>query len=244
MSFRLRGFLWHLSASLLVAMLSIALVFGVWYPLPLHKALGVINVFMVLLAVDVVLGPLLTLVVCKEGKKSLVFDLAVIVVLQASALVYGIYTVAEGRPVWIVFNGDRFDAVQAYQLRNPYLAKAKPEYQNLSFTGPKWVAARQPEDLEQRNNLTFESVFAGIDIPQRPDLYVPYEQEAPVISSKAQELRELNNYNDPVAVNAVLAKWPDANAFIPLMCRVKPMTVLINRTTAKVIAVVDLNPWQ
>lgn len=121
-SARIKAFAWHLGCSLLIASAALVLVFAVWYPAPLHVALGVTSVFLLVLLVDVVIGPFLTLLVYKQGKKTLLFDMAVIIALQLSALLYGLWTVAEGRPVWLVFNVDRFDLVQpgkADQLCNP-----------------------------------------------------------------------------------------------------------------------------
>jgi len=40
-----------------------------------------------------------TLIIFKAGKKGLVFDLWVIAILQASFLAYGVFTLAESRPV-------------------------------------------------------------------------------------------------------------------------------------------------
>lgn len=244
MNFRLRIFLLHLFASMVLALLSIALVFGLWYPSPLHNAVGVTVVFIILLSVDVVIGPLLTLIVCKKNKKSLKFDLGVIVFLQLVAFSYGFYAVAQGRPVWIVFNIDRFDLVQAYQVNNEYRQKALSEYQELTLSGPKVVAARKPVDLESQNTLIFESMFAGVDIPVRPDLYIPYTEERANVKATARSLAELKSYNGIDRVNKVLVEWPLADAYLPMMSRAKPMTVLLKKETAEIIAIVDLNPWQ
>lgn len=242
MSFRLRGFLWHLSASVLLALLSIMVVFYFWYPSPLHLAVGVTSIFLILLTVDVIMGPLLTLLVCKEGKKTLKFDLTIIVLLQLSAFGYGLYTVAQGRPVWLVFNVDRFDLVQAYQVVDSYRAVAKPEYKNFSLLGPKVVAARKPLDVEAQNTLIFESM-GGVDMPVRPDLYVPYEDELELVRLKALPLINLKKYNSQDQVDNVLDDWPDADAFLPMMSNVRPMTVLIKRDTGSILAIVPLNPW-
>jgi len=242
MSFRLRGFFLHLSVSMILALLSIILVFVIWYPSPLYLAVGVTTIFLILLGVDVILGPLLTLLVCKEGKKSLKFDLAVIVFLQLSAFAYGMYTVAQGRPVWIVFNIDRFDLVQAYQVANSYRSDAKPEYRKFSLLGPRIVAARRPLDVEAQNTLIFESL-EGIDIPVRPDLYLPYADDFENVKAAALPLASLSKYNRPDDVNKILAEWPDADAFLPMMTKVRPMTVLIKKETGSILAIVPLIPW-
>lgn len=71
MSKRLKFFLGHLSISLLVALLVIGLMFFVWYPSPLATAVGVTHIFLMLLAIDVVIGPILGVLIYKEGKKVL-----------------------------------------------------------------------------------------------------------------------------------------------------------------------------
>ncbi|MEG0771590.1 MAG: type IV pilin accessory protein, partial [Clostridia bacterium] len=108
MTSRINFFLGHLFISVLIALITIYVVFLLWYPSPLAQAVGVTHIFLMLLAIDVVIGPILGLLVYKEGKKSLKFDLIVIILLQLSALCYGIYSIEQGRPVWLVYNVDRF----------------------------------------------------------------------------------------------------------------------------------------
>lgn len=43
-------------------------------------------------------------------------DLTVIAVLQLGALSYGLWTVAEGRPAWLVFAVDRFELVRVLDI--------------------------------------------------------------------------------------------------------------------------------
>lgn len=243
MSFRVRCFLVHVSISLVLALSSVFVVFYLWYPAPIHKAVGATDIFLLLLVVDVVLGPLLTFVLAVEGKKYLKLDFIAVALLQISAFGYGIYTVAEGRAVWLVFNIDRFDLVQAYQVNEKYRQAAKPEYRLLSWTGPKLVSARQPEEAGAHTQLIFESVKDGVDLPQRPDLYAAYENEKKNISASARELPELIRFNTKDEITNILGKWPDADAYLPMMSRVQPMVVLIDKNTAKVIAVVELSPW-
>ena len=95
---KIRAFGLHALLSTFAATLGILVVFGLWYPPPLNTASGVTRIFLIVLAVDVVLGPLLTFVVFKRGKKTLKFDLAIIATLQIAALCYGMWTVAQGRP--------------------------------------------------------------------------------------------------------------------------------------------------
>lgn len=242
MSLRLRFFLTHLTASIIVALLGVLLVFGLWYPAPLHQAVGVADIFLLLLLVDVLLGPLLTLIVFKPGKPSLVFDLTVIVCLQLAALLYGFSALAEGRPVWLVFSVDRFDLIRGVDIDEQKLEGASEPYRATSWLGPRWVAAVIPENFAQRNAVVFEAV-GGLDISQRPDLYQPLVNVASAMRNKSHHLGELRSYNSAEAVARALARWPQADAWLPLKASVKAQVVLIDKKAAKVVAVVDLAPW-
>src|SRR4029078_12975478 len=98
----------HLSISLLIGLIVGALLFGVWYPPPYFHAAGADQLVLLLVSVDIVLGPLLTLVVFKSGKWGLKFDLTLIAVMQTIALVYGLSVVLRSRPVFLVAAVDRF----------------------------------------------------------------------------------------------------------------------------------------
>lgn len=241
---RVRAFFIHLIASGGMAICALMTVFLIWYPNPLAHAVGVAAITVVLLGVDIVIGPVLTLVVYKPNKPSLKFDLSVIVALQLAAFSYGLWILAEGRPVWAVFSVDQFELVQSYQVDHRKIGQARPEYQSLSWFGPQWVAARRAATPEEKGAILMESLLAGVDIAQRPEQYVPLTEQAEEMRKHAKPLDELKQFNAVERVQSELKPWPEANAYLPMMARIKPMTVLINTESAKVVAVVDLNPWQ
>lgn len=234
---------YHLGSSIVVGTIIGIIVFGIWYPAPLATAIGVLSIFTMLIVIDVVIGPLLTFLVYKEGKRSLKFDLSVIISVQIAALFYGVFTISQGRPVWIVFNVDRFDIVQSYEISPEYLLKAKEEFSGHNWFGPKWVAATKSSDNEVNSDLLFESLSGGADLPQRPDLYVPYEQELSSVSMKAIPVDELKKFNSSHDVDRVLRLYPQADSYLPLVSKKQHMVVLIQKNTAEVIAVVALTPW-
>ncbi len=243
MSSRFQTFLIHLAISALIALAVIGLVFFIWYPAPLHTAVGVTQIFLILLAVDVVLGPLLTLLVYKVGKKTLVMDLTVIVVLQLGALSYGLWTVAEGRPAWLVFAVDRFELVRVLDIDERKLDQADLAYRQSSLLGPHWVAASNPSDSDERNDLVMESVFGGADLAQRPNLYQPLNAQANAIQQRVLELSKLSEFNDIESVSTLLAVHPRADAWLPLRANNQDMVVLMHKASAEVVAIVDLRPW-
>lgn len=240
---KIKAFLVHLSISVFIACCMMVVVYGVWNPAPLHKATGITHIFLLILGIDIVLGPILTFIVYKKGKKTLVFDLIVIALIQASALIYGVYQAYEGRPVWIAYNVDRFDLIRANEIDIRKISEAKPEYQHTGIMGVKYVAALIPEDKEKAQTLMFDEIATGIAPSQRPELFSPIENAKSLIQKRALELVELNKYNEKNIVDEILAKYPKANSWVPLKANTMDMAVLLNKDTAEVIAIVDLRPW-
>jgi len=242
MKARFLAFAIHFAGSVTMGLLAIALVFFVWYPGPLATGTGVTTIFFLVLAVDVILGPALTFVVYKKGKKSLRFDLACILILQLAAFGYGIWTVSSGRPLWLVFSVDRFKIVLDSETDDRYLSKAKPEYQHAPWFGPRWVSTHDPEDERQRKQLALEVSSGGLGFARRPDLYQPLALASAQIQLKALPLDDLKHFNPTANVDGVLARWPTSDAWLPMKSVPEPMVVLLRKETAEVVAVVDLRP--
>lgn len=244
MNIRIKAFIIHFSISILIAIAIIGLVFYIWYPAPLHTAVGVTKIFLILLAVDVILGPLLTLLVYKAGKKTLVMDLTVIALLQLFALSYGLWAVAEGRPGWLVFANDRFDLVRVLNIDERNLDQADLQYRNPSYLGPQWVAAGNPSDSDEHSNILMESLLSGVDITQRPNLYQQLDSHKIAIQKQLLKLEDLPKINSAESISDALNKYPSADAWLPLRANNQDMVVLMHRETATVVAVVDLRPWE
>src|SRR5688572_23160036 len=100
---RYKASLTHFGISLAVAGLVYLAVRYLWYPGPLFEIAGGLELLLIIISVDVTLGPLITLIIFKPGKWGLKFDLTVIGILQVAALIYGLHAIAESRPVFITF---------------------------------------------------------------------------------------------------------------------------------------------
>lgn len=240
---RVRFFLWHFFISICISLISLFWVFNAWYPGPLAKATNVTYIFLMLLAIDIILGPILGFVVYNEKKKTLKFDLAVIFLLQLSALAYGVYSISQARPVWIVYNVDRFELVRKNELIEDNIQQAQLQFQQPSWFKPEYAATEFAKNTQQRNDDMFAEIMGGISIAQRPERYVDFAQAKEQIQKRAQNLDLLNQYNDKINVEKILSKYPKATAFVPLKANAVDMTVLINHQ-GEVVKIVDLRPWQ
>lgn len=174
---RARAGLVHLLLSAGVAALAAALVFLLWYPGPFRLMSGGRDLFLLVVGVDIVLGPLLTFVVfdLSKGWPHLRRDLAVIGAIQLAGLGYGLHTVFIVRPVAAVFEVDRFRVVTANNVHEVELPQALPAYRELPLTGPWLLSARPAQAGEERNEALFMALD-GVDTGQRPIFWRPYEE--------------------------------------------------------------------
>ncbi len=235
----------HLVISLLIALVCSVLVFYVWNPYPLYLSTSIIKIFFLMLIIDLIVGPILTFIVYKKGKRTLIFDLIVIAALQLVALGYGLHTIFQGRPGWIVYNIDRFELIRVNDITTQHLKGAKKKYQSPRLLGVTYVNAKIPlENLVVRNQILFEELNLGISPAQRPDLYLPITTAIPDIKKHAQNLEQLKQYNDKAKVEKILNEYPLANAYLPLKTSGIDMTVLVNREKGEVVKIVDLRPWK
>src|SRR5512135_2529347 len=147
----------HLALSALIAATAFGLIIALWYPGAYFEAMGGRELLIILVSVDVCIGPLLTLVVFNPAKKELRRDLAIIAAIQLAALAYGAWVTFGARPVYLVFAKDHFDVVAANELDPADLDQARPEYRSLSLTGPRMIGVRMPDDPTER-----QAVMAGL----------------------------------------------------------------------------------
>lgn len=238
----------HLSISACIAAIAAGLIFGLWYPPAYRTAAGADQLVLLLIGVDVTLGPLLTLVVYKAGKWGLRFDLAMIALFQCAAFLYGMSVVTRARPAFVVAAIDRFVLVPANDLDAADLAKGgKPEFRSLSWTGPRLVGVQMPTDAKTRTDLLF-SGLAGKDIEKYPEYYVDYPSVATDLLTHAKPVDDLIRKHpqsrDTIEAfladhhhNAIEAVW------LPVRGPRADLTMLLDRTTGTPLGALPLDPW-
>src|SRR5690606_10671717 len=119
---------------------------------------------------------LLGWLVYKDGKKTLKFDLAVIIIIQIAAFCYGLFAIEQGRPAWLVFHADRFELLRKNDLILENIDQAHPQFQQVSWIGPQFVAVKSATSTEQRQDDMFTEELGGISVAQQPERYVELTQ--------------------------------------------------------------------
>ena len=224
----------HFLISAVVAGLAAALVFGLWYPGAYRLLAGGRALFLLLIGVDVVLGPVLTFAVfdLKKGWPHLRRDLAVIGLIQLSALGYGLHAVYAARPVAVVFEVDRFRVIAANQVQISELGKAPVEYRHLPLTGPLLLGTRQARAGAERDESLAMGI-EGVDLAQRPLFWQPYAAStadalthsrplALLLSKYPAHAAELKDQLRKLAVDEGTAR------FLPLIARAGDWVVILD----------------
>ncbi|HLF09714.1 MAG TPA: TfpX/TfpZ family type IV pilin accessory protein [Gammaproteobacteria bacterium] len=250
---RSRAFLTHLGISASIVGLVCALIFFVWYPHPYFQATGAWHVLRVLIGVDLVVGPLLTLIVFKPGKWGLKFDLCVIALVQLTALIYGVSVIYMERPYFTVFAVDRFYVLAHKDVDQTQLADRK--LTNVSrlgakpLVGPLLVVATRPSDTAGMQRLVDETVFGSRpDIERRPEFWSAYAEQTsqvlarsrPIATLKAQRPRAARDIDRLVAA---LGRPEDELAFLPIIAKNRDLSMIIDTSDGMPLDVLDVDPW-
>jgi hypothetical protein len=246
---RLRAAGIHLGISVAIAGLAGLLVFGIWYPYPYREISGGRELFILVVSVDVVLGPLLTLAIFNRAKPwpTLRRDLAVIGLLQLTGLAYGLWTVFVARPVHLVFEIDRFRAVHAIEVPAEMLVRAPADLRQLPLWGPTTLGMRPFVDSNESMEATL-AALAGAELGARPDFWQHYGQSAPDVVKAAKPVVQLKSRFPEQAADIdriVLStgRPADTLATLPLVGRKSFWTVFVDARTAEVLAFMPLDSF-
>lgn len=239
----------HLGICLVIAAAAALLVFLLWYPYPYREISGGRELFILVVSVDVVLGPLLTLAVFNRAKprSELRRDLSVIGLLQLAGLAYGLWTVFVARPVHMSFEIDRFRVVHAIDVPPELLDRTPPGVTALPLTGPTLVAVRPFRSENEKMEATL-AALGGVDLSTRPDLWQPYDAARSQVLQAARPLGELMarfgaRAGEIDAAVAASGRPATELLFVPMVGRKSFWTVLIDRTSAQPLAYLPLDSF-
>lgn len=236
---KMRAFSIHIVISSMLAVLMYVIVFKFLYPSPLDIIEGVLPIFLMMLSIDLVLGPIFTFIVYKKDKKTLKMDLALIGLVQLAGLCYGLYSLYITRPSFIVFETDKFVLVNA----NDVVTHPNPKYPVRSH-GVQYVAANFSGQT-QADVVDFvkDSVINGKKIEYEQKFYNELKTVQSTILKKAKPLTELNSSNDKQVVENAIKSYPNFDSYLPLETFGKNAVVLLNRNNInKGMQVVNLQP--
>ena len=181
MNFRLKAFGIHLFASAIVLSLTMGVLYLGWYAWPSWYLLGAGTIVGLIVLVDLGLGPLATLLVANPTKPraELRRDIGLIALIQIAALVYGVMTLWQGRPLYYALTLDRIELVTAANFDQNGLDQATRKGAQIIpswSTLPTWIWAPLPDDPKQSEAIIAAAISGGNDVTSMPELFRPWDE--------------------------------------------------------------------
>jgi hypothetical protein len=239
----------HLGISAAIGIGVVVLMLALWYPQHYFAAMGGDTLIMLLIGVDVVIGPLITLIIFDPKKKNLRFDLAVIALLQSAALVYGCSIMFKARPVYNVFVVDRFEVIARECGRRANRARRRSRHssrcrsrsearrcagadRSQATSGHRDVGSRwRQRSVQSCPTCSFLRRREGARGPGGEA--ARRARPAPAAGSRRSSSRSSRRPAAPRMRSDIL----------PMKARNRDMAVVVDRKTGDIVGIVPVNPW-
>ena len=196
MHFRLKAFSLHLLSSATVLTLVLGCLYFGWYRWPGWYLTDVTRVVVVMICVDVVLGPTLTLIIANQRKsrRELTRDIGIIVAVQLCALTYGSVSLWNGRPLYYAFSVNELQVVQAYDINADEAQLGRKQNPGLAphwYSLPRWIWAPLPEDPDEAKKIVGSAVFGGDDVTSMPKYFKRWEDGTAALRKELKKVDDV-----------------------------------------------------
>jgi hypothetical protein len=247
MRFRLKALGLHLLASAVVLTLILGSLYWGWYHWPGWYLADVTQVVLVMMGVDVVVGPLLTFVIANKNKprRELTRDIGMIVAVQLVALIYGSTSLWNGRPLYYAFSVNVLSVVQAYDISDEQAKAGRAQNAALAphwYSLPRWIWAPLPESPQESDKIVRSAISGGDDVISMPTYFKPWDQGLPSLRGQLTKLDDSKFFSKPdkmklkerMAAAGLKSDQADTMAFTG---RSKPLLAVFDRESLKIIGI-------
>ena len=239
---RKQAFLSHLLASTSIFLILSYLIIFQWYPSFYFELdggrLGIVTIFFV----DIVLGPGLTLLVFKPNKKSLKFDMSVVLLCQILALGWGVKSVYEDRPALTVFYLGKFSCLtqsDVGEVDRGNISKGSAGKQMLAFLrSPDLKIEKLAFQYEALKNNSAEIYYYGSKFESlnddNVDRILRYKLDLEALKSKSTQA-----YNALIAYKKKHAESLESYHFYPISSRFKNAIAVFDSRQMKIVDIIN-----
>ena len=242
---RIKAALLHFSASAFILLLVFFAIKFIYYPRALFAAAAGFDVLRLLTIVDVILGPLITLIIFNPLKKNLKYDVCIVVACQLAFMSYGVWSIYSARPVYIAFTGKHFNLVRANEIDEADEVKAiSAEFKHRPMLGLKYIGTTEPSDINVKNDLAFAGLM-GMGIQNLPQYYVPYDKVIPDVKAQAkssQQFEKIDNDMRQRLKEYEQKQQKIKNAvpigFVPIINKRFTLFAVVNTATGEVVDII------
>jgi len=244
---RSRAALNQLWPSLLLLAVCAGLVLFVWHPYPFRQFSQSDKFALALILTATFIGPALTWIVYKKGKRGLLLDLVVISLIQLAAFGWGAMSLYQNRPFFMVFTVDRFEVLSRRDVDLTTIPDAK--FLEKPFAGTVMLFANMPSDPAAYQRLLREVMFEGKpDLQFRPEFWSPYDDRKKPVLQKSRPLAELRGERPDSSANIdrlVNRHGGDIDRlrFVPALFRDAQFAVILDADNGDFVDALLINPW-
>lgn len=242
---RFKAFASHLGISMMIFLVVLYLIIFKWYPPPFFTSDGGWQGIRIMVGVDLVLGPLLTLIVFKPGKPGLKFDLTMIGLVQAGALIWGIWTVHHQRPIAAVYVENYFAPVPHYEIKGQGMSLDK--LKQFGDHPPYWIYSNLPKNFNELQRVTLQAIRTGQPLYTFTKYYAPIDKKA-VKTMHDNSLNMQKWVKDKPAAAKIYQDFMQKHKanknliFVPWHARDKYEIIAIDTATRHYIGALDIAP--
>lgn len=219
---RYKAFGIHLCISLVIFIALSAVILWRWYPDYFFDLDGGWEGLRLILGVDLVLGPLLTLMVFNAAKPEIKTDMAIIGALQFVCLLGGMYVVWSERPLAMVYVDGHFYSMSSDAWTE--VNKPVPDLSGFPGPWPKRIAVELPTDVNELSEIRGNAFRSGSSMRVLEEFYVPMT-DSKIVPKDAYPLENILQRDEDYGK---LADWQAEHpgelsdyAFFPLGTRYK-----------------------
>jgi hypothetical protein len=244
---RARLFVQRFAATASLLLLAFVVLRFLWFPDGFFLIFGITKLFLVLVAVNLVVGPGLSTLLYKPGKWGLKFDLIAVACIEIAILGWAMVEILERRPAFVVFAVDRFEAVAVSEVDLEPLGNSQLAVQPAHT--PRLIYAELPTDVDVMSRLIDETVMLGMaDIDRRPEFWKPYPEGMAFIKKAAKPLSALASLHDDRAGS--IRRWlarqnldVDDYLYLPVQGRTADGMVILHADVGYPVDVLAIDPW-
>jgi hypothetical protein len=251
MRFRIKAFSLHLASSATVLTLILGSLYLGWYRWPGWRLTDVTQVVLIMVCVDVVLGPTLTFIIANQKKSRHVLsrDVGIIVVAQLCALIYGSVSLWNGRPLYYAFSESVLQLVQAYDIDDAEAQAGRNQNPALApywYTLPRWIWAPLPTDAELSREIITSAITGGDDVISMPKYFKPWEDGLPTLRKQLKKVDDVAYFAKSEKaklkekIRAIGIPDDQANT-MPLTGRGHPLLAVFDLATLKITKILKVN---
>lgn len=242
-----RAALVHLWPSILLLAIIAGLILFTWYPYPFLQFQESGKFALLLILTAGFIGPALTWLVYKKDKRSLVFDLIVIVFIQLAAIGWGTLSLYQNRPYFMIYTVDRFEVMSVRDIDVTTITD--PQFLDKPLSGPILLYANMPENEAGIQKLLQEVMFEGKpDLQFRPEFWSLYTDRQKLALQSSRPLSELRDAR-PASVKAIdkliQNNGGDINrlAFVPTLVDDGHFATILDSDSGEVVENLKIDPW-